>query len=403
MKKTTFFVLIFLVLASAFLRHGSLVIGFGLAWLVFLLLAHRQRTKPRFLAGNAAGRAFQEYPFVLAEHLFALLPSSQGGQTLVVTRDGKARRLDPSASVLQESSLESKPLALLLSQDGRLYLAMEKEILGLDAQGKPFGRLGFQPPELGAQAYKLHLSTDGSTLCLQTPWFVQWMKPDLSGLGHRLSSQEVGNYIKYFELAPDGSFAFLGGALLLEEYVGVQARYACWARQPDGTYSLAWQKEDDSQDNSHIRALNLSADGSRLLALVHRSGYQFQIYDREGKEVWRRRGEDPVLSPDGGLVLWNNPFEGLTLTELAGEKKKLWTRRPQAQVRLKHLDAQGRSLVLEGRHLLLLGRDGSVLSEDWFATDPHDLALSEDGSLLAVVRQLHGALIQVSGSGRSHP
>jgi len=93
-------------------------------------------------------------------------------------------------------------------------------------------------------------------------------------------------------------------------------------------------------------------------------------------------------------VLWHNPFEGLTLTDWAAQKK-LWTRRPEAKVRLQRIGKEGRSLVLEGRHLMVLEASGAPAADDWFQTDPHDLALSEDGSLLALVRQFQGGLVRL--------
>lgn len=390
-----FFTFLALLLAGLLTRQWVLASAALVSWVGLVAREYRRRLRPRFLAGNATGHRFREKPFLLAEHLFGLLVSGDGKFFLTVTLDGRARLQLENGGLVFDTMLEAKPLAMLLADDGRVFLALEKEIIGLDVQGKVFARLPFDPPEQGAQSYKIHLSADGGTLLLHTPWFVQWMKPDLSALGQRLTSREVGNFIKYLRLAPDGSFIFVGGALLLEEFVGVQARYACWARQPGGAYTLAWQKEDESQDNSHIRALELSRDGSRLLALVYRAGYEFTIFDREGNSLWQRQGEDPVLSPAGDLMLWHNPFEGLTLTQLEG-RKKLWSRKAEAKVRIKQLNGDGTSLLLEGRHLLLIGRDGQVVSDDWFHTDPHDLALAEAGSLLAVVRQLNGALIRIS-------
>jgi hypothetical protein len=394
MKKFVFLTLCLLALAALVKSAWVWAAFFALALAGYVAWEHARRIRPRFLAGNASATAFSEQAFPMNGHLFALAASPEGGKVLVVGLDGHARLLDAGGVQIQDTRLGQKPLGLLLAESGRLYLALEREVVGVDAQGKVFGRLGFEPPEQGAQAYKLHLSADGGTLLLHTPWFVQWLDPDLGALGPRLTSQQAGNYIKYLELAPDGSFVFLGGALMLEEGAGVQARWARWSRN-GSELKLEWQKEDESQDNTHLRALGMSRDGSCMFALVHRAGYEFIVHDPQGNELWRRQGEDPVLSPDGSLMLWHNAFEGLTLTELDG-RKKLWSRKPEAKVRLKQVDPKGRSLILEGRHLLLFGRDGKMVSDDWFQTDPHDLSLSESGTLLACVRQLQGALIKVS-------
>jgi hypothetical protein len=200
--------------------------------------------------------------------------------------------------------------------------------------------------------------------------------------------------MKYLVPGPQGNSVFIGGALLLEEENGIQARWSKWDLV-EGSFQQRWSKQDDGPANSHLRGLHWPAGSGMLMAERYRDGYDILIYSEDGREIWTRGGgEHPRLSPDGRWLMWENPFDGLTLTGLP-EGKKLWYEKPAEKIRLKQPASSGNTMVVEGRHLILRDRSGSPLADDWFYTDPFTLELAPDGEKLFVARQGRFGLIHL--------
>jgi hypothetical protein len=390
-KRYVFILWIGALLAALFFSRpvaGALAVGL----FVWLAYETRQRQRFRFLAKHREA----ERVLTLGPDLHLALASRTEAQVLTVEH-GPVLSLHAfnSGALLWRRPFEAAPQAVLCGPGGRLYYATETELVSCDAQGHDGARLAFEPP-LFRQSYSLHLSADGGTLALQTPWFIQFAAPDLSRLGQRIRYEEAGHYLKYAALSADGKGLLLAGALLLEESeeatAGMEARWDYWTCDTAGLWTQAWAKAYESYNNSHLRGVAIQ--GRTLLAEVYQQGYEFRLYQPDGRAVWERPGgERAVLSPNGEYILWQSHFEGLQLSRVA-DKQQLWARKSEEQWRLKAVDDQGRCFLLEGRHLLVLDSSGQVRWEDWFKHDPSQFSLGPQGRL-CVALDAKAGFIQV--------
>jgi hypothetical protein len=289
------------------------------------------------------------------------------------------------------------PQAVLPAPGGGLYVAEATQLKLLRADGSETA-LGFEAPLL-RQNYSLHLSGNGRTLALQTPWFIQFFAPDLSRLGARIRYEEAGHFLKHAALSFDGNGLLLAGALLLEEDEedgagGLEARWDYWTQAQDGAWKQAWAQAHSSASNSHLRGVSISEDGSILAAEIYQDGYEFKLFKPDGTLLWQRLGgERPALSPQGKYLLWENSFTGVELSTVL-DQKQLWAQALQAKLRLKAVDSQGRCLLLEGTRLRVLDAKGAVLWEDYFKEDPAQLSLGPGGRL-AVIKDDKLGLLKV--------
>jgi hypothetical protein len=286
----------------------------------------------------------------------------------------------------------ASPLAVLVRPDGRVLWADESSLHLSDGPGEPLASLPFEPP-LFRQGYRLLMTPDGRHAVLHTPWFIQAFDPDLKALGPRLRYEDVGHYMKHAVLSADGSRVYTAGALLLdpeEGGAGMEARWDAWDLEADA-WRPAWKGAYQSYNNSHLRGLQLSDDGQRLCVELYQEGYEFHIYDAEGRLLWKRAGEHPVLSGDGALLLWESHFDGVVLSRI-DDQSVVYKHGFEEKVRLKAVQADGHALVLAGRHCLVLGPDGRPRWDAWFKTDPYDLGLGPQGRLV-VIRQDRAAIL----------
>jgi hypothetical protein len=237
---------------------------------------------------------------------------------------------------------------------------------------------------------------------LHTPWFIQSVDPELGSLGPRLRYEEAGHYMKYAALAADGSRLYTAGALLLDQDAedasgaAMEARWDAWELR-DGAWANVWKQSYESYNNSHLRGLGVSADGSLLCAELYQEGYEFRLCRPDGSLLWKRAGEHPVLSPRGAWVLWENAFDGVVLTSLADTQKR-FSVKFEDKVRFKTVAEDGSCLVLAGRRFHLYGPDGQVRWEAWLKTDPQDLGLGPQGRL-AAIHGRHAAAIRLPWTG----
>lgn len=381
LKRYVFLLLLLALLAALGLRAWGWALGAGLALFAWLAWETRERLRFSFVAR----RACPELDLGLESELQALAVSAQAPWALVVL-DGPGQRvslLDLDAPGPRWTrAFEGRALALAARPDGKVLWASEDRLhlCGLDGQDGP--SLAFEPP-LFRQSYRILLSADGRRACLHTPWFIQSFDPDLRGLGPRLRYEDAGHYMKYAVLSHDGGRLYTAGALLLEPEeggAGMEARWDAWDLQAQA-WNNAWKRSYESYNNSHLRGLGLSADGSLLCAEVWQEGYEMRLHRPDGSELWKRAGERPVPSPDGGLLLWESRFDGLVLTR-PGDGGAVFKRPVQARVRFKAVAQDGTCLVLEGRHLRLLGPDGNQRWGAWFKADPQHLGLGPGGRLV---------------------
>jgi hypothetical protein len=384
-KKYIFLCLVVLAISGFFIRSG---LGLGVLALLFAWLARENALRTRFKFFRAAAGRERSFDLAAAP---AQMEISSGGKTAVFVTLDQAMSLWTQAALSWRRPLEPKTLALLPLDDGACYYAVDDSLVLVDDQGRTTARLAFEAPQ-HRQSYHLLLSADKTTLCLHTPWFLQFAKADLSALKGRVSCEETGHYMKYAALAPDASRVYFAGAKLLEEAEATQARWGCWS-QDAGAWVPAWSQAEEAYGNSHVRGLSLSQDASTLVVELHREGYEFRVLDKDGKLVWKRAGgENPCLGVDGGLLCWENPFEGLTLTELSSQKK-LWARPSSEKIRCKAMLQDGSVLALEGRRLVKIDLKGEIVWDDWLETDPTRLSLSISGSAMALLAPGKAALV----------
>lgn len=377
MKKYIFLSSVFVTLAALLAgRFDVAGMAFGLLF-AWLLLETKRRQRFRFLVGPGVKERIIDSPGVLT-----VTPSPLAERYLAWGRSGAAMLRWPDGGVQWQRPLDGVPLALLPLDDGSLIYALADELVRLGPQGHGGTRRAFTPP-LYRQSYKLHLSEDGATLVLHTPWFVQILPADLSGDGQRLTWEEVGHYIKYLALTPDGASLLLAGALLLEDSPGIEARWDCYRRQSDGRWAPAWKGAYESYNNTHLRGLQSLRQGGLYLAEVYQEGYELRFFDQDGAAVWKRAGEKPVFDPSAAWMLWENPLAGLTLTAWEGKEKR-WALKPEGPLRWKQVAADGSSLCLEGQALCGRAVDGSPAWSARFVNDPQQFCVSADGARWAV-------------------
>jgi hypothetical protein len=389
LKKYFFIFLVLLLLFALFLKYWTaafFVAVFSFAW---LSRENSERTQFRFLKG----KGFREINFDLGADPAQIAIAADGSAALFVTVDGAMSMRDASGAELWKRPLEAKTLAILPLSGGSAYYAVADEVVKTDARGYVVARLSFAPPQF-LQSYRLLLSKDSSSLLLHTPWFLQFMDPDLRALGPRISCETTGHYMKYCALSQHADRVFFAGAKLLEEEQSTEARWASWQKR-DNEWIPDWAQSKESPGNSHLRGLAFSPDDSAMILELYQEGYEFQVLNSDGSLRWRRvGGEFPILNSDASLILWENPFEGVTLTDLNGQKK-LWSHKGEEKIRHKTVLEDGRSLLIEGRRLMRFDRQGGLQWEAWFQTDPYRFESSADGLKFALVRKNKGAILSL--------
>lgn len=353
------------------------------AALLFLWLLQETRERSRF--AFVAGRRCPEQGVDLGEDLQAIAVSRDAPWALLVQAGPTISRFGLRYGSLDWTrTFEGGAMAMVLRPDGRLIWAGEDRLHLSGDDGVDRAQLAFEPP-LFRQSYRLLLSADGRRAFVHTPWFIQSFDPDLGALGPRLRYEDAGHFMKYAALSPDGSRLYTAGALLLDEEeggAGMEARWDAWDLA-DGAWVNAWKQSYESYNNSHLRGLSLSDDGGLLCAELWQEGYEFRLYRPDGSQLWKRAGEHPVPSPQGSLLAWESPFEGVVVTRLS-DRQDLYKRKFEEKVRLKALAEDGSCLVLAGRQLCILAPDGSLRWQAWFKTDPRALGLGPDGLLAAI-------------------
>ena len=387
------FVGVLLTLASTFVL-GHWIVGAGVivALLVWLAVETKKRTRLRFLAGNPSGSVFKEVLIPCGDRVDQLVFSAQGQGAAAVSSDGSIVLFDRAGRLLAQYKLEKAPLAVLPAKDLiGIYISDETHIRLLGLDGAEKSNIEFEPPEF-RQGYSLKQGAMDDKVFLHTPWFVKVFSSDLSAQVAALSSTEIGNYMKYLKLSAQADSFITGGALLLEEDAGIQARWSVWDLLGD-RFVRRWLKEDEGPANSHLRGLAATAASGDWVVERYRDGYDILIYHPDGTEKWvRPGGERPRLSPNGQWLNWMNPFDGLSLTDLSiGEKK--WIRPCKEKVRISQVDDQGQTLSLEGRHLVLTASSGEIIGDDWFYLDPFLVEASPDEKWWVLVRQGNAAVL----------
>ena len=385
----------YVFIAGSLAVLGALALG---AWLLaataftalFIWLAFETRLRTRFRF--VAGKGFSEIGFDLGSEALQVEMSADGKLAVFITKDGTLSLRDGGGRLCWQRPAEAGSLALLPFGEASCFVAVGDELLRLDGRGAVTARLPFSPPPF-KQSYHLLLSADQRTLLLHTPWFLQFAAADLSALGPRISCEDTGHYLKHCAMSPDAGMVFFGGAKLLDEGQGTEARWACWTEK-DGAWSAAWSHREEAYSNSHLRQVTLSADGGTLLVELYREGYEFRVFERNGDLRWKRAGEHPVLSPEGSLVLWHNPYDGQTLSASDGSGNR-FVRPGTEAIRHRGVDGQGDCFVIEGRRLLHLGADGGLKGEAQFANDPFRFASSQDGMALLALNKNQAAFVTV--------
>lgn len=388
------YLFLFLLLgAAALLWNGQGWVALAVLLLLFGWLGWETKLRGRF--AFVAQRRCPERIAELGGDLQAVAVSRTAPWALLVQAGPTVTRFELNAGTADWSrNFEAGAMALLLRPDGCLLWADEQCLHLTDAQGRDQASLVFEPP-LFRQSYSLLLSTDGKRAVLHTPWFIQAFDPDLKALGPRLRYEEVGHYLKYALLSSDGQRLYTAGALLLDEEeggAGMEARWDAWDLTADAWVN-AWKQSYESYNNSHLRSLSLSEDDSVLCAELWQEGYEYRLYRPDGSQIWKRAGVDPVLSPQGKLLLWESHFEGVVLTRLE-DHQTVYARKFEEKVRLKALADDGSCLILAGRQLCILGPDGQQRWEAWFKTDPSALGLGPAGQM-AVIRDSHAGSLHL--------
>lgn len=382
-KKYVFLILLGSVVILGLQRRWAMAAGTLGVLVAWLLWETHERTRFAFVAERRCSEALMD----LGADSQALAVSSNAPWALSVSAGPKASCVDLARGVVRWTrDFDKAPLALALRPDGRLLWASATQLHLAGKDGRDSAVLDFEPPPY-RQSYKLLLSGDGRTGLLHTPWFIQAFDPDLGWLGPRLGYEEVGHYMKYAVFNPSGDRLYTAGALLLDEEesggAAMEARWDAWDLTPQGWVN-AWRETYESYNNSHLRNLSLSEDGSLLCAEVWQEGYEFRLHRPDGALVWKRAAEKAVLSPTGTVLVWESPFDGIVCSRVA-DRSTLWTRKFEDHVRFKRPLDDGRCLVVAGRNVLRLGSTGSVEWEAYLRTDPYDFGLGPNG-LLACVR-----------------
>ncbi len=365
-------------------KTGSLGVLALLAWLAY---ETRQRTRFRFCATGVSCEA----NFELLRPAALVRISAKGRAAAFVSADHGVSLYNSSGKLCWSVQWDEKILDVLPLENGACYLAMEGALLLVDAQGSESARQAFEAPPF-IQSYHLGLSGDGSVLMLHTPWFLHFFSADLQSESGRISCEQTGHFMKFAALSPDGMRVYFAGAKLVEdEGRGTEARWGCWAKDPEGWHAQ-WAGAEESGYNSHLRGLALSADGRRLVAELYCGGYEFRIFDSDGNLLWKRSGDHPVLSPDGSLVLWEDPSAGLTLS-VVDTREKSWSRRSEDRVRWKAVSDLGECLALEGRRWVCSSRDGAQKWSVWLMNDTDHVAAA--GGSLALADGFRGAMVRL--------
>ncbi len=379
MKKYIFIFALFFNLAAGLAGQYGLAGSVFLCLFFWIAVETHLRQRFRFLVGPRVSEIIIDAPGVVT-----VTASPKGDYFLAWGSGGAAMLRWPTAAVAWQRPLDGVPLAVLPLDDGSLIYALEDEVVRVGPLGQGGSRRRFAPP-LYRQSYKLQLSQDGLTLALHTPWFVKIMPSDLSADGFLLKWEEASHYLKYLVLSPDGTTALVAGALLLEDSPGIEARWTCYHKQEGGEWTLAWNGAYESYNNTHLRGLQSLGDGRLYLAEVYQEGYELRFFDQTGQAVWKRSGEHPVFDKGALWMLWENPLEGLTLTEWK-EKSKRWTLKTSGPIRWKCVGESGASLCLEGQCLVWRDVDGKVVTEAFFVNNPDHWCVAGNGERWVVRR-----------------
>ncbi len=381
LKKHVFVLLLAVILLSALLGHGAVAAATALGLLAWLGLETHERRRFAFVAR----RACPEHGVDMGAPIEALAVSQAAPLALLVQAQRRVSLLDLDSGRLRWTrQLDAGALALLARPDGGLIWAGEDRLHWSAPDGSERASLAFEAP-LYRQSYRLLLSADGGQAFLHTPWFIQAFDPDLKALGPRLRYEDAGHYMKYAALSADGRRLYTAGALLLEDPeegsgAAMEARWDAWDLRLEGWVN-AWKRSYESYNNSHLRGLSLSADGSLLCAELWQEGYEFHLFDPQGQLVWKRAGEHPVLSPDGALLLWESRFEGVVLSRVA-DQQALHGLKAGDKPRLKAVADDGSRLLVAGSQILILDPQGGTRWQAWFKADPESLGLGPGGRLV---------------------
>ncbi len=354
------------------------------AWIFF---ENQKRLSPRFMHGAGVHESIRRRPSDVIQIGVA------DSQAWALYRDRTLALWDDKGKLCWERPLDSGAQTLLPNSDGRLWLALGQELVCWNAEGRSIGRLSFEPPPF-QQSYQLLKVPMHDEIALHTPWFTQFASGDLQSLGTRLPYQELDHYTKYAAFSPDGQNLLVAGARLLEDEAKSEARWSLWSRHGEA-WQVRWRHQESSSSSSHLRGLHFATHAPIAALEIYKEGYEFRIIDPTGALLWRRDGEKPLLSSDGELLLWENPYEGVTLSRVRTHEK-LWATKFEEHVRAKWFDSLGRIWVQSGRILSAFNMQGEIVWAGHWVNDPFLFLAFGDGLSLIAARQDRLAILRLA-------